>query len=73
MTQLELPLQWRTLRATGDVLLRAEVVLALKTNRGTWDDALFRVDSGTEMTTPPYFRSRRIIDSRSFGYATTIQ
>jgi hypothetical protein len=51
MSRLEVPLQQRTLRATGDTVLWAELFLSLKTNRGTWKQIPFRVDSGTEMTT----------------------
>jgi hypothetical protein len=51
MSRLELPLAYRTLSTTGDVVLRAELDLELKTNQGDWESALFRVDSGTEMTT----------------------
>jgi hypothetical protein len=59
MSRLELPLQGRTLRTTGDFLLRAELVLSLKTSRGNWHDALFLVDSGTEMTTMEASEARR--------------
>jgi hypothetical protein len=59
MSRLELPLQGRRLRTTGDLLLRAELVLSLKTNRGNWHDALFLVDSGTEMTTMEAAEARR--------------
>ena len=33
MSRLEVPLQYRTLRATGDTVLWADLVLSLKTNR----------------------------------------
>jgi hypothetical protein len=36
---------------TGDEVLRAELDLDLKTDRGTWVTVRFRVDPGTEMTT----------------------
>jgi hypothetical protein len=39
------------LKSTGDVVLRAELKLELKTNRGTWETVRFVVDSGSEMTT----------------------
>jgi hypothetical protein len=55
MSRLEVPLRFRTLRTTGDTVLRAEVVLSLTTNRGTWEEVPFRVDTGTEMTTMPAF------------------
>lgn len=53
MSRLAIPLLGRTLRATGDLLLRAELSLALRTNKGTREEEVFLVDSGTEMTTMP--------------------
>jgi hypothetical protein len=53
VSRLEVPLGYRTLRATGDTVLWAELVLSLKTNRGVWKEIPFRVDPGTEMTTMP--------------------
>jgi hypothetical protein len=51
MSRLELPLAYRMLQSTGEVVVRAELNLELKTNQGTWQTVRFRVDSGTEMTT----------------------
>jgi hypothetical protein len=51
MTRLERPLGLRRLRATGEIVLRAELDLTIKTNLGTWVNAVFLVDSGMEMTT----------------------
>jgi hypothetical protein len=51
MSRLEVPLAYRTLQSTGDDVIRAELDLELWTNRGSWETAQFRVDSGTEMTT----------------------
>jgi hypothetical protein len=51
MSRIEIPLAHRTLRSTGDDVLRAELDLELKTNQGTWETVRFRVDPGTEMTT----------------------
>ena len=53
MSRLETPLAYRTLASTGDVLLRAELDLAVKTAQGGWEVLTFRVDSATEMTTMP--------------------
>jgi hypothetical protein len=53
MSRLEVPLISRTLKATGDDVLRAELNLELKTNQGTWQAVNFLVDPGTEMTTMP--------------------
>ena len=51
MSRLEVPLVFRTLRTTGDVVLHAELVVEIKTDRGTWEPFSFVVDPGTEMTT----------------------
>jgi hypothetical protein len=53
MSRLEVPLAFRMLRATGDLVVHAELVLAIKTDRGAWELVAFLVDSGTEMTTMP--------------------
>jgi hypothetical protein len=53
MSRLEVPLVFRRLSTTGDELVRAELKLAIKTNRGAWETDRFLVDSGTEMTTMP--------------------
>jgi hypothetical protein len=55
MSRLEVPLQRRTLHATGDTVLWADLVLSLRTNRGAWEEIPFRVDSGTDMTTMPAY------------------
>ena len=55
MSRLEVPLGYRTLRATGDTVLWADLILSLKTNRGVWKEIPFRVDPGTEMTTMPAY------------------
>ncbi len=60
MSRLEVPLQQRTLRATGDTVIWADLVLTLKTNRGAWEEVPFRVDSGTEMTTMPAFDAKSL-------------
>jgi hypothetical protein len=52
-SRLEVPLLGKTIRATGDVLLRAELDLLIQTNAQIWEQVVFRVDSGTEMTTMP--------------------
>ena len=60
MSRLEVPLKYRTLRATGDTVLWADLMLSLKTNQGAWKDIPFRVDPGTEMTTMPAFEARKL-------------
>jgi hypothetical protein len=46
MSRLEIPLAYRTLRTTGDVVVRAELDLELKTDQGTWETAECHEDSG---------------------------
>jgi hypothetical protein len=53
MVRLEVPLTRRTLRTTGDDVLRADLDLEVKTNQGNWAIIGFIVDPGTEMTTMP--------------------
>ena len=53
MSRLEVPLAYRRLRTTGDVVVHAELALAIKTDRGAWEPVTFLVDPGTEMTTMP--------------------
>ncbi len=53
MSRLVVPLLGKTLRATGDVLLRAELDLFIKTNAQTWEQVVFLVDPGSEITTMP--------------------
>ncbi len=51
MSRLERPLAYRVLSTTGDVVVHAELDLAIKTDHGTWVTVRFLVHSGTEMTT----------------------
>ena len=60
MSRLEVPLAFGKLRATGDLVVHAELVLAIKTDRGAWELVTFLVDSGTEMTTGPAFRAKSL-------------
>ncbi len=60
ITRLEVPLQYRKLRATGDVLLRADLDMLLKDNSGHWKADTFLVDPGTEMTTMPAWLAKRM-------------
>jgi hypothetical protein len=53
MPRLEVPLNYRRLRSTGDVVVHAELALAIKTERGNWETVTFLIDSGTEMSTMP--------------------
>jgi hypothetical protein len=70
MSRLEVPLQHRTLRTTGDTVLWAELALSLKRVRGGWEELTFRVDSGTEMMTVPAFTAKlrlAVFTSRPLG------
>ena len=60
MSRLEVPLKHRTLYATGDILLRAELTLLLKDAAGIWHKETFRVDSGSEITTLPAYRAKKL-------------
>jgi hypothetical protein len=60
MSRLEVPLLDRKLWATGDILLRAELDVALKDDSGNWSPETFRVDSGAEMTTMPAYRAKQL-------------
>jgi hypothetical protein len=50
MSRLAIPLVHRILWSTGDILLRPELFLAVKTDQGTWEEVSFLVDSGSEIT-----------------------
>jgi hypothetical protein len=60
MSRLEVPVRDRTLYATGDILLRVELDLDIKTTSGAWKSETFLVDSGTEMTTFPAWVARQV-------------
>src|SRR5205085_11479058 len=60
MSRLAVPLRHRTLWASGDILLRAELDRLLKDSTGAWHKETFRVDSGTEMTTLPATLARKL-------------
>jgi hypothetical protein len=49
--RLVVPLLGKTLQATGEIVLRAELHLWVKTNAPAGEQIIFRVDSATEMTT----------------------
>jgi len=56
--RIEVPLLGKTVRATGDILLRAELDLLIQTNAQTREQVVFLVDSGTEMTTMSAVQAR---------------
>ena len=45
---------------TGDIALRAELTLRIKTNSQSWEPVNFLVDPGTEMTTLPAARAKQL-------------
>jgi hypothetical protein len=60
MSRVDFPLAHRTLKTTGDKVLRAKVPLELRTHQNTWKRVTFVFDSGTEMTTMPAERARSL-------------
>jgi len=50
MSRLEVPLVGKTVWATRDVLLKAELDLLIQDTAGTWKPETFLVDPGTEIT-----------------------
>jgi hypothetical protein len=60
MSRLAIPVTRQVLLTTGDVLLRAEVTLALKDSAGNFVKQDFRIDSATDVTTFPAFDARRL-------------
>jgi hypothetical protein len=57
---LHVPLQGKAVRATGDILLRAEVLMLVSDADQTWHLLPFRADSATEMTTMPAAAARKL-------------
>jgi hypothetical protein len=60
MSRLEVPLKHRLLYATGDLLLRAELILLVKDGLGGWHKEAFRHDSGSEISTMPAYRAKKL-------------
>jgi hypothetical protein len=60
MSRLERPLLAKTIALTGDIALRAELTLWIKTNSQSWEPVIFLVDPGTEMTTLPAARAKQL-------------
>ncbi len=60
MSRLERPLLAKAIPLTGDIALRAEVTLRIKTNSQSWEPVNFLVDPGTEMTTLPAARAKQL-------------
>jgi len=60
MSRLAIPVDGRTLYATGDVMLRVRIGLLVRNGSGGWSRRLFRVDSGTDITTFPASDAKRL-------------
>jgi hypothetical protein len=57
---LRVPLQGKKVRATGEILLRAEVLLLVSDADESWHLLPFRADSASEMTTLPAAAARKL-------------
>ena len=60
MSRLAIPVSRTILNSTGDVLLRAHVILAVKDSSGSFTDQRFQIDSATDVTTFPAFTARQL-------------
>src|SRR5262245_7874102 len=60
MSRLESPIKRDILYATGDILLRAELVLLLKDNSGNWQPETFRVDTGSDICSMPAWYAKSL-------------
>ncbi|HKI32751.1 MAG TPA: hypothetical protein VKA46_12945 [Gemmataceae bacterium] len=60
MSRLVIPISYRTLWGTGDVMLWIEITLSLRSGTGNYVDYDFNVDSGTEITTFPAYEAKQL-------------
>ncbi len=60
MSRLAIPVAGKTLYATGDIKLRAEVTLSVRDGGGQFVDHKFVVDTGTEVTTIPAYDAKQL-------------
>jgi hypothetical protein len=60
MSRFAIPVTGQYLYNTGDLLLRAHIVLALKANAGKFIDRRFQIDSATDVTTFPAFDAKQL-------------
>jgi hypothetical protein len=60
MSRLAIPVNRTILHTTGDVLLRAHVMLALKDNAGNFTERQFKIDSATDVTTFSAFSASQL-------------
>ena len=59
MSRLAIPIIGKTLWATGDVRLWADIALLIRDGSGQYQQERFRVDSGTEITTFPAYLAKQ--------------
>jgi hypothetical protein len=60
VSRLIVPVKAHTLWATGDVLLRVDLGLRLKTAQGGWHEKPFRVDTATDISTFPAYDAKQL-------------
>ncbi len=60
MSRLAIPVRGQTLFATGDVMLRAKVLLSIRDGAGDFVGLDFRVDTGTDITTFPAYEAKQL-------------
>jgi len=59
-SRIAIPVSHQTLYATGDVKLWVKVTLWLRDGGGNFKDFVFKVDSGTEITTFPAYDAKQL-------------
>lgn len=60
MSRLAIPITGKTLWATGDVRLWADIPLLVRDGSGQYQKVVFRVDSGTDLTTYPAYQAKQL-------------
>lgn len=60
MSRLAIPITGKTLWATGDVRLWADLPLLVRDSSGQYQKVMFRVDSGTDITTYPAYEAKQL-------------
>ncbi len=60
MSRLAIPITGRRLWATGDVRLWADIPLRVRDGSGQYRKEMFRVDTGTEITTFPAYEAKQL-------------
>ena len=60
MSRLAIPIIGKTLWATGDVRLWADISLLMRDGSGQYQKVIFRVDAGTAITTYPAYEAKQL-------------